>query len=85
MAEKELLTECVCYFKERSVYKKLFGKVCEKYHSLGHLGGSVTMTGLTKEEKRTDTIPQRGIEQPELCPRCIAADEPKHPGRGRIW
>lgn len=52
MAEKELLTECVCYFKERSVYKKLFGKVCEKYHSLGHLGGSVTMTGLTKEEKR---------------------------------
>ncbi len=56
MAEKEVcrevLSECVDYFKERSVYKKLFGKVCEKYHSLGHLGGSVTLTGLTPEEKR---------------------------------
>ena len=52
MAENEVLAECVSYFKERSVYKKLFGKVCEKYYSLGHLGGSVTLTGLTSEEKR---------------------------------
>lgn len=52
MAEKELLTECVHYFKERSVYKRLFKKVREKYHSLGYLGGSVTLTGLSQEEKR---------------------------------
>lgn len=51
VAEKNLLKECVCYFRERSVYEKLFKKVREKYHSLGHFGGSVTLTGLSPEEK----------------------------------
>lgn len=43
--------ECLDYFQNRSVYQKLFGKVREKYASLGHLGGNVTLTGLTGEEK----------------------------------
>ena len=51
MAEKDLMAECVCYFAERSVYKKLFAKVCEKYNSLGHLGGSVILSGISLEEK----------------------------------
>lgn len=49
---EQLLAECVSYFKERSVYRILFKKIAEKYYSLGHLGGSVTLTGLSAEEKQ---------------------------------
>lgn len=51
MSER-LLTECVAYFKERSVYQVLFKKLYEKYYSLGHLGGSVTLTGLSADKKQ---------------------------------
>lgn len=47
----EILTECVRYFKERPVYRKLFKKIREKYGSLGHLGGKAVLTGLSREEK----------------------------------
>lgn len=45
------IEESVTYFKARPVYEKLFRKVQNKYKSLGHLGGKVTLTGLTQEEK----------------------------------
>ena len=47
--EKEL-QECVTYFRERSVYRKIFDKMRDKYASLGHLGGSITFSGLRAEE-----------------------------------
>lgn len=50
--EKQVkLEECVCYFKERSVYKKVFQKMRWKYAGLGHFGGTVCLTGLSREEK----------------------------------
>lgn len=48
----EELQKCIAYFKERTVYRKLFGKVREKYAGLGHLGGTVQLTGLDDEERR---------------------------------
>lgn len=48
---EKLLAECVRYFKERPVYRKLFEKFRIKYGSLGHLGGKVVLTGLSGEEK----------------------------------
>ena len=49
---EQLLRECVTYFKERSVYQVLFQKIREKYYSLGYLGGSVTLTGVSLEAKQ---------------------------------
>lgn len=47
----ERLEECLAYFRGKEVYKKLFEKFREKYISLGHLGGSVTLTGLNALDK----------------------------------
>lgn len=47
----EKMKECLAYFRERPVFRKLFRKMKEKYAGLGHLGGSVVLTGLTREEK----------------------------------
>lgn len=44
------LEDCVMYFRARSVYKQLFGKMREKYISLGHFGGTVHLYGLNQEE-----------------------------------
>ena len=52
MSDEKLLTECVQYFKERSIYQRLFEKFREKYISLGHLGGSVILQNLSLEDKR---------------------------------
>lgn len=74
---RELLAECIAYFRERPVYGRLFGAVWEKYRSLGHLGGSVTLTGLAAEDarqlggflqknyegKRTVTVSARALEK----------------------
>ena len=43
--------ECRAYFLERSVYKKLFAKIQEKYAGIGHFGGTFLLNDLTKEEK----------------------------------
>lgn len=40
------------YFRNRPVYRKLFAKLKSKYESLGHFGGTVTLTGLTIQEKQ---------------------------------
>lgn len=47
----EKLKLCLAYFREKTVYQKLFLKMQDKYGSLGHIGGSVTMIGLDMEEK----------------------------------
>lgn len=49
--ENQKLEACLSYFKNRSVYQKLFQKMKEKYASLGHIGGKVVLTGLSREEK----------------------------------
>lgn len=45
------MEECLSYFSGKRVYRLLFEKLRDKYISLGHLGGSVTLTSLTMEEK----------------------------------
>lgn len=45
------LEECLAYFQGKAVYQRLFEKFREKYISLGHLGGSVTLTGLSARDK----------------------------------
>lgn len=47
---KQTLAGCISYFREREVYRTLFIKVREKYASLGHFGGSVRMSGLSREQ-----------------------------------
>lgn len=48
MADKK---EVLAYFKKRKVFKKLFSEFKKKYESLGRIGGSVLLSGLSKEEK----------------------------------
>lgn len=49
---ENLTEQCLEYFRNRPVYRKLFAKLKSKYESLGHFGGTVTLTGLTVQEKR---------------------------------
>lgn len=51
MNQQLMLEECVAYFKARPVYRKLFLKMRDKYAGLGHFGGTVTLVGLSREEK----------------------------------
>lgn len=48
---EKLRKECVEYFKERSVYEKLFLKIRNKYESLGYFGGTVILGNLDRKEK----------------------------------
>lgn len=48
--EEARFTECLKYFKERSVYQKVFQKARERYESLGHLGGRICLSELAPEE-----------------------------------
>lgn len=52
MDQEKLWKECLEYFRIRPVYKKLFTGMRKKYEGLGHLGGTVTLTGLSAEEKQ---------------------------------
>lgn len=49
---ENMMTQCLEYFRKRPVYRKLFAKVRSKYESLGHFGGTVTLTGLSVQEKQ---------------------------------
>ena len=51
MEQEELKKECLEYFRARQVYQKLFEGMRKKYAGLGRLGGTVTLTGLTREER----------------------------------
>lgn len=48
---RDMEEACVRYFKERKVFEKLFRGFREKYESLGHVGGTVLLTGLSGEER----------------------------------
>lgn len=50
--EQKKLKECLEYFRQRSVYEKLFQKFKEKYASLGHMGGKAVLCELTLVEKQ---------------------------------
>ncbi|MCI9324494.1 MAG: DUF2399 domain-containing protein [Lachnospiraceae bacterium] len=50
MGEKKQLEECIRYFRERKVYDRLFEKMAGKYRSLGHFGGTVRLSGLSRED-----------------------------------
>lgn len=52
MGEQNQLEECIRYFRERKVYDGLFGKMADKYRSLGHFGGTVRLSGLDTEDCR---------------------------------
>lgn len=47
----QLLKEAIVYFKKRPIFHKLFTGFKKKYESLGHLGGTVVLYRLTKDEK----------------------------------
>ena len=47
----QLLQEAVIYFKKYPVFHKIFSGFRKKYESLGHLGGTVVIKNLTKDEK----------------------------------
>ncbi len=49
--KNNLLEESVLYFKARPVYQKLFMKMRDKYAGLGHVGGTLVLTSLSREEK----------------------------------
>lgn len=52
MEQEELKKECLEYFRACQVYQKLFEGMRKKYAGLGRLGGTVTLTGLTREERQ---------------------------------
>lgn len=52
LQRKELLLECISYFKERSAFQKLFIQMKGKYASFGYFGGKAVLTKLTPEEKQ---------------------------------
>lgn len=49
--EKNELEQAISYFRKYNVYGRLFASMREKYASLGHLGGSFVLSGLTEEER----------------------------------
>lgn len=51
MYDEKQMEECLAYFRARPVFGKLFQKMREKYAGLGHIGGRVVLTGLTRDEK----------------------------------
>lgn len=55
--------ECRAYFLERSVYKKLFAKIQEKYAGIGHFGGTFLLDDLTKEEKSSLAVFQKDFSE----------------------
>ena len=93
MEQEELKKECLEYFRARQVYQKLFEGMRKKYAGLGPLGGTVTLAGLTGEERqqlggffqkdytenKTVTISGRLMEK-----LCLPAALQESPGR-RSW
>jgi uncharacterized protein (TIGR02679 family) len=55
MNNKRLLDECVYYFKQNKGFNRIFGKMKEKYRSLGVIGGTVKLSNLTAFEQEALT------------------------------
>lgn len=47
----QLLKEAIIYFKKHPIFHKVFTGFKKKYESLGHLGGTIVLHHLTKDEK----------------------------------
>ena len=47
----ELLEQCLTYMRSKVILDKLLSKLGEKYVSLGHAGGRVTLHGLTAADQ----------------------------------
>ena len=81
--ESKVLEECVLYFKKCPIYDKLFLKMREKYASLGHFGGTVLLTSLSREEKeqlggffQKDYIANKSISvSANLMEKCLASSK----------
>lgn len=81
--KNKLLEECMLYFKARPVYKKLFLKMRDKYAGLGHFGGTVLLTSLSREEKnqlggffqKDYTINKTITISADLMERCLASSK----------
>ncbi|HZJ56812.1 MAG TPA: TIGR02679 domain-containing protein, partial [Clostridia bacterium] len=43
--------EDLIYFKDNPGYRRIFNGIYKKYRSLGRLGGTITLRGLTRDEK----------------------------------
>ncbi|HBN86257.1 MAG TPA: hypothetical protein DDZ89_20735, partial [Clostridiales bacterium] len=55
MNDKELLRECVTYFKQNKGFDRVFQQIRDKYKSLGTMGGTVRIAKLTSYEKEALT------------------------------
>lgn len=81
--KNKLLEECMLYFKARPVYKKLFLKMRDKYAGLGHFGGTVQLTSLSREEKnqlggffqKDYTVNKTITISADLMERCLASSK----------
>lgn len=51
--ERIEMEEALAYFRRYPIYDRLFTAMRKKYASLGHMGGSFSLTGLTEGEKAT--------------------------------
>ena len=51
MVEKELLRDCVRYFKDNPGFARVFSQIKEKYRSLGKIGGQICIPNLSQQEK----------------------------------
>lgn len=47
--------EDIAYFRENEGYRRIFEGIREKHYSLGRFGGTITLEGVTKEERETLT------------------------------
>lgn len=48
----DLLEDCVSYFKSNKAYKRILGKIKEKYISIGTFGGTFKLENITEDEKK---------------------------------
>ncbi|MDQ0230283.1 TIGR02679 domain-containing protein [Metabacillus malikii] len=46
------LQDAINYFKNEAGYSRLFEKFAAKMESIGHIGGSITISNLTDNEKK---------------------------------
>lgn len=48
----DVVTDAISYFKNETGFTRLFNKFADRLESLGHVGGTVTLTTITPDERR---------------------------------
>lgn len=51
MKDQALLKECVQYFRDNGGFVRVFEKMKSKFHSLGHIGGTIALQNLSPQER----------------------------------